>query len=153
MDRYDYEYYDFVPAEDRTVVYDAASAVSGTTSNSTSASPWPGYPSGYSVTHIAVSAVVVTAIMLVIVLGNVLVVAAVALERSLSGTQNWFIASLAVSDILVGLFIMPLSLTNELLGYWPFGHVLCDLWSCILYVRVVHRSISCDPIQPNPSAG
>jgi len=38
---------------------------------------------------------------------------------------------LAVSDILVGLFIMPLSLTNELLGYWPFGHVLCDLWRCL----------------------
>jgi len=49
-------------------------------------------------------------------------------ERSLAGTQHWFIASLAVSDILVGLFIMPLSLTNELLGYWPFGSVLCDLW-------------------------
>ena len=67
-------------------------------------------------------------VMLVIVLGNVLVVAAVAVERSLAGTQNWFIASLAVSDILVGLFIMPLSLTTELLGYWPFGSVLCDLW-------------------------
>jgi len=53
------------------------------------------------VTHIAVSAVVVTAIMLVIVLGNVLVVAAVALERSLSGTQNWFIAFLAVSSSVI----------------------------------------------------
>lgn len=63
-----------------------------------------------------------------IILGNVLVVVAIALERSLAGTQNWFITSLAVSDILVGLFIMPLSLTNELLGYWPFGSVLCDLW-------------------------
>ena len=52
----------------------------------------------------------------------------VALERSLAGTQNWFIASLAVSDIFVGLFIMPLSLAYELLGYWPFGSVLCDLW-------------------------
>jgi len=63
-----------------------------------------------------------------IILGNVLVVVAIALERSLAGTQNWFITSLAVSDILVGLFIMPLSLTNELLGYWPFGSLLCDLW-------------------------
>jgi len=75
------------------------------------------------------SNVVVTDVsVLVIVLGNVLVVVAVAVERSLAGTQNWFIASLAVSDILVGLFIMPLSLANELLGYWPFGSVLCDLW-------------------------
>ena len=75
------------------------------------------------------SNVVVTDVsVLMIVLGNVLVVVAVAVERSLAGTQNWFIASLAVSDILVGLFIMPLSLANELLGYWPFGSVLCDLW-------------------------
>ena len=125
----DHYYDDFNAAEfAATFVYDDASAMSGTTSNSTSGSPWPGYPSGYSMTHIVISAVVVTAIMLVIILGNVLVVVAVALERSLAGTQNWFIASLAVSDILVGLFIMPLSLTNELLGYWPFGSVLCDLW-------------------------
>jgi len=128
-------YYDFGTGES------TASPVSEAASNSTLDNPWPGYPSGYSVTHIAVSAVVVTAIMLVIVLGNVLVVVAVAMERSLAGTQNWFIASLAVSDIiwwsvtssavsdiLVGLFIMPLSLANELLGYWPFGSVLCDLW-------------------------
>jgi len=117
-------YYDFGAG-----VEESASPTSGTASNSTPAGrPWPGYPSGNSATHIAVSAVVVTAIMLVIVLGNVLVVAAVALERSLAGTQHWFIASLAVSDILVGLFIMPLSLANELLGYWPFGSVLCDVW-------------------------
>lgn len=114
------QYHDF-DAEDITTE-------SASTSHTTPGNPWPGYPSGYSMTHIAVSAVVVTAIMLVIILGNVLVVVAIALERSLAGTQNWFITSLAVSDILVGLFIMPLSLTNELLGYWPFGSVLCDLW-------------------------
>ena len=71
-----------------------------------------------------ISAVLVTAIMLVIVLGNVLVVVAVAVDRTLAGPQNWSIASLAVSDILVGLFIMPLSLANELMGYWAFGTVL-----------------------------
>ena len=126
--RHSFQYYDYGEVESGTAVYDGASSMSGTASSSTLGGPWPGYPSGYSMTHIAISAVVVTAIMLVIILGNVLVVVAVALERSLSGTQNWFIASLAVSDILVGLFIMPLSLTNELLGYWPFGSVLCDLW-------------------------
>lgn len=86
------------------------------------------YPSLYSTIHIALSSVVVTVIMLVIVAGNVLVMVAVAVDRNLKGTQNWFIASLAVSDLLVGLFIMPLSLANELMGYWPFGDVLCQLW-------------------------
>ena len=86
------------------------------------------YPSLYSRRHIAISSAVVTVIMLVIVLGNVLVIVAVARDRHLRGPQNWFVASLAMSDILVGLFIMPLSLTNELLGYWPFGSALCQLW-------------------------
>ena len=82
--------------------------------------------------------------MLLIVLGNGLVVVAIAVDRQLkglqnilqnmellqntAGLQNWFIASLAVSDLLVGLFIMPLSLANELLGYWAFGDILCQLW-------------------------
>jgi len=43
-----------------------------------------------------------------VVVGNSLVVAAIARDRRrLGGVQNYFIASLAVSDLLVGLFIMP----------------------------------------------
>ncbi|ELT99717.1 hypothetical protein CAPTEDRAFT_83790, partial [Capitella teleta] len=71
---------------------------------------------------------IVTGIMLVIVIGNGLVVIAIAKDRQLKGLQNWFIASLAVSDLFVGLLIMPLSLANELMGYWYFGTVLCELW-------------------------
>jgi len=46
----------------------------------------------------------------------------------LKGLQNWFIASLAVSDLLVGLFVMPLTLANELMGYWMFGRAMCEIW-------------------------
>jgi len=53
-----------------------------------------------------------------IILGNVLVVVAIALERSLAGTQNWFITSLAVSDILVGMFTRRYS---ELVYHIPGG--------------------------------
>lgn len=52
-----------------------------------------------------------------VIVGNSLVVAAIARDRRhLGGVQNYFIASLAVSDLLVGLFIMPLStpLTSDL---------------------------------------
>ena len=69
--------------------------------------------------------------MLVIVVGNSLVVAAITRDRRrLGGVQNYFIASLAVSDLFVGLFVMPLSLANELMGYWAFGQTLCQLWLC-----------------------
>ena len=68
------------------------------------------------------------AIMLAIVVGNSLVVVAIAVDRRLKGVQHWFIGSLAVSDLLVGLFIMPFSLATELMGYWAFGNVICQLW-------------------------
>lgn len=87
------------------------------------------HPSRYTWTHVGLSAAVVTVIMLVIVLGNALVVLAIARDRRhLGGLQNWFIASLAIADLLVGLFIMPLSLTNELMGYWVFGDAMCEVW-------------------------
>jgi len=78
--------------------------------------------------RVALATVAVAAIIITIVLGNTLVIVAIAADRRLKGVQNWFIASLAVSDLLVGLFIMPLSLANELMGYWAFGDILCQLW-------------------------
>lgn len=86
------------------------------------------YPSFYSWTRIILASVIVTLIMLLIVLGNVLVVVAIAVDRRLKGVQHWFIGSLAVSDLLVGLFIMPFSLANEVMGYWAFGNIICQLW-------------------------
>ena len=75
------------------------------------------YPSLYSWSRIIGASLIVTLIMLAIVLGNVLVVVAIATDRRLKGVQHWFIGSLAVSDLLVGLFIMPFSLANEVMGY------------------------------------
>lgn len=86
------------------------------------------YPSLYTWPHIVGACLVVTLIMLAIVLGNILVVVAIAIDRRLKGVQHWFIGSLAVSDLLVGLFIMPFSLANEVMGYWAFGDVICQLW-------------------------
>jgi len=59
--------------------------------------------------HVTVATVAVTAVIVTIVLGNTLVIVAIAADRRLKGVQNWFIASLAVSDLLVGVFITPLS--------------------------------------------
>lgn len=86
------------------------------------------YPSLYSWSHIVAASTAVTFVMLAIIFGNGLVVVAIAVDRGLRGLQNWFVASLAVSDLLVGLFIMPLTLTNEVIGYWPFGEVVCSVF-------------------------
>lgn len=87
------------------------------------------YPSGYSVTQIVIASIIVTFLMIIIVVGNMLVIIAIATEKSLKNIQNWFIASLAVADFFLGLVIMPFSLANELMGYWIFGTVWCDIHS------------------------
>lgn len=89
------------------------------------------YPSGYTLTHIIFASIVVTILMIVIVVGNMLVIIAIATEKSLKNIQNWFIASLAVADFFLGLVIMPFSLANELMGYWIFGSWWCDIHSAM----------------------
>ena len=88
-------------------------------------------PKGYSVPHIILTSILLSVIMFVIVFGNLLVVVAIFTDKTLKTTQNWFIASLAVADFLLGLVIMPFSLANEMMGYWIFGKVWCDLWKAI----------------------
>ncbi|XP_046746335.1 alpha-1D adrenergic receptor [Diprion similis] len=69
-------------------------------------------------------------------LGNILVCLAIALDRRLHNVTNYFLLSLAVADLLVSLFVMPLGAIPGFLGYWPFGiswcnvYVTCDVLAC-----------------------
>lgn len=89
------------------------------------------YPSQLTLGHIVFWSVLVTLLMIVIVVGNMLVIIAIATEKSLKSIQNWFIASLAVADFFLGLVIMPFSLAKELMGYWVFGDWWCDIHSAM----------------------
>lgn len=67
-------------------------------------------------------------LILFTIVGNVLVVIAVLTSRALKPPQNLFLVSLASADILVATLVMPFSLSNELMGYWFFGTVWCDIY-------------------------
>ncbi|XP_067928042.1 muscarinic acetylcholine receptor gar-2-like [Watersipora subatra] len=60
--------------------------------------------------------------------GNILVVYAFIVEKNLRQASNYLIVSLAVTDILIGIFSMPLYTLYLLKRYWPLGQILCDLW-------------------------
>ncbi|MGH0152411.1 UNVERIFIED_CONTAM: hypothetical protein FKN15_022347 [Acipenser sinensis] len=82
----------------------------------------------YSPEATAVFATVVTFMILFTIFGNVLVIIAVLTSRSLKAPQNLFLVSLAAADILVATLIIPFSLANELMGYWYFKTVWCDIF-------------------------
>ncbi|TGZ74773.1 hypothetical protein CRM22_000750 [Opisthorchis felineus] len=62
------------------------------------------------------------------VIGNLLVVLAVALVRKLQTPSNFLIVSLAVSDLLVGLVVMPITIIHDINRQWPFNEALCDTY-------------------------
>ncbi|XP_010871068.1 alpha-2A adrenergic receptor [Esox lucius] len=72
--------------------------------------------------------ILVGMLILLTIFGNVLVVIAVFTSRALKAPQNLFLVSLASADILVATLVMPFSLANELMGYWYFGKVWCEIY-------------------------
>ncbi|XP_045472458.1 5-hydroxytryptamine receptor 2A-like [Harmonia axyridis] len=61
-------------------------------------------------------------------LGNILVCLAVILDRRLQNVTNYFLLSLAIADLLVSLFVMPLGALPGFLGNWPFGMIWCNVY-------------------------
>lgn len=67
-------------------------------------------------------------IFVVAMLGNGIVCYIVTSSPRMRTVTNYFIANLAVGDILMSLFCVPFSFVSILLlHYWPFGSVLCHL--------------------------
>lgn len=72
--------------------------------------------------------------------GNILVILAVSLERRLQNATNYFLMSLAVADLLVGLLVMPIALVTVLYySRWPLPDFLCPIW---LFLDVLFSTAS-----------
>lgn len=63
--------------------------------------------------------------------GNVLVLMAVFVNAHLRSTTNYFIVNLAIADLLLGTTVLPFSASLEIVNYWAFGQIFCDIWAAV----------------------
>ncbi|XP_028812401.1 histamine H3 receptor [Denticeps clupeoides] len=89
--------------------------------------------------HLSASASVVLAVLMTVlvfatVLGNALVILAFVVEKSLRTHGNFFFLNLAIADLLVGGFCIPVYIPYVLTGEWRLGRGLCKLWLVVDYM-------------------
>ncbi|XP_072546700.1 5-hydroxytryptamine receptor 1D [Salminus brasiliensis] len=79
---------------------------------------------GLQITLSALLAVVTLATML----SNAFVIATIFLTRKLHTPANFLIGSLALTDLLVSILVMPISIVYTVSKTWTLGQIICDIW-------------------------
>lgn len=61
-------------------------------------------------------------------MGNLMVIIAIATVKKLQNNTNTILASLATADLLVSVLVMPLGMLQSISGRWPLGDVACSMY-------------------------
>ncbi|XP_054612899.1 5-hydroxytryptamine receptor 1A-beta-like [Dunckerocampus dactyliophorus] len=75
-----------------------------------------------------ITSFLLSALILCAIFGNACVVAAIALERSLQNVANYLIGSLAVTDLMVSVLVLPMAALYQVLNRWTLGQIPCDIF-------------------------
>ncbi|XP_046745332.1 muscarinic acetylcholine receptor gar-3-like isoform X2 [Diprion similis] len=96
--------------------------------------PNVGLTTRYTVFEIVLITIVAVCLSLATVIGNSMVMISFKIDKRLQTISNYFLFSLAVADLAIGLISMPLFTVSTLLGYWPLGPHICDTWLALDYL-------------------
>ncbi|XP_034464706.1 muscarinic acetylcholine receptor M3 [Hippoglossus hippoglossus] len=89
---------------------------------------------GHPVWQVVLIVLLTGMLSLITVIGNILVVVSFKVNRQLKTVNNYFLLSLAVADLIIGVISMNLYTAYLVMGYWAMGNWACDLWLAIDYV-------------------
>lgn len=101
-----------------------------------------------------VGVVIILCLLIVVtVIGNTLIISAVVTTKRLRTVTNCFVTSLAVADLLVGIFVMPPAIAVHITGEFAFfitSILICIDWWCFDkavskatikdYIKIQHTS-------------
>lgn len=83
------------------------------------------------------------------IVGNVFVIVAISRNPGLRKITNWYILSLAISDLFVAVVCLPLTLGASIKGQWMYSDVMCQIqghviqvWACFSLTIVALTAIN-----------
>nr|XP_018668148.1 alpha-2C adrenergic receptor isoform X2 [Ciona intestinalis] len=83
----------------------------------------------YSEEQVVIFSALTSILCIIGLFGNLTVIVVIRRDRVIyKHRQNLYLLSLAVADVSLVVLVVPFSITNELLGYWPFGTVYCRIY-------------------------
>ncbi|XP_049742004.1 neuropeptide FF receptor 2 [Elephas maximus indicus] len=68
--------------------------------------------------------------------GNTVVCFIIMRNKHMHTVTNLFILNLAISDLLVGIFCMPITLLDNIIAGWPFGNTMCKISGLVQGISV-----------------
>ncbi|KAF4095168.1 muscarinic acetylcholine receptor M2 [Onychostoma macrolepis] len=92
----------------------------------------PGSP--FTLVELVLIILGLSTLSLITIIGNVLVMLSIKVNRNLQTVNNYFLFSLACADLFIGVFSMNLYTVYIVTGHWPLGALVCDLWLALDYV-------------------
>uniref|UniRef100_A0A7I4YUN2 G_PROTEIN_RECEP_F1_2 domain-containing protein n=2 Tax=Haemonchus contortus TaxID=6289 RepID=A0A7I4YUN2_HAECO len=67
-------------------------------------------------------------------IGNLMVMVSFKIDKQLQTISNYFLFSLAVADIAIGMISIPLWTYYTAMQTWGIGYTMCQFWLCVDYL-------------------
>lgn len=82
-----------------------------------------------------VAIIVVGAVFAIVTfVGNLMVMVSFKIDKQLQTISNYFLFSLAVADIAIGMISIPLWTYYTAMRTWGIGYTMCQFWLCVDYL-------------------